>query len=143
MLLMTQASDKMKEISDLWKLVYEKSIKYYDMRNTSETYNILSKVMQNWSEAEKQQMDILNIDVREYFRYIKNEYHSMKDLGDIVESNKMIYKKAFDKLYYNKENLFKQQDLMQWGLTQKDLENKLLLLKNKDLAFSKMLPEET
>jgi hypothetical protein len=143
MLLMTQASEKMKEISDLWKLVYEKSTKYFDMRNTSETYNILSKVMQNWSEAEKQQMDILNIDVREYFRYIKNEYHSMKELGDIVESNKMIYKKAFDKLYYNKENLFKQQDLMQWGLTQKDLENKLLLLKNKELAFSKMLPEET
>ena len=143
MLLMTQASEKMKEISDLWKLVYEKSIKYYDMRNTSETYNILSKVMQSWSEAEKQQMEILNVDVREYFRYIKNEYHSMKELGDIVESNKMIYKKAFDKLYYNKENLFKQQDLMQWGLTQKDLENKLLLLKNKELAFSKMLPEET
>jgi len=143
MLLMTQTSEKMKEISDLWKLVYEKSTKYFDMRNTSETYNILSKVMQSWSEAEKQQMDILNIDVREYFRYIKNEYHSMKDLGDIVESNKMIYKKAFDKLYYNKENLFKQQDLMQWGLTQKDLENKLILLKNKELAFSKMLPEET
>ena len=143
MLLMTQASEKMKEISDLWKLVYEKSIKYYDMRNTSETYNILSKVMQSWSEAEKQQMEILNVDVREYFRYIKNEYHSMKELGDIVESNKMIYKKAFDKLYYNKENLFKQQDLMQWGLAPKDLENKLLLLKNKELAFSKMLPEET
>jgi hypothetical protein len=143
MLLMTQSSEKMKEISDLWKLVYEKSTKYYDMHNTSETYNILSKVMQNWSEVEKKQMEILNINVREYFRYIKNEYHSMKDLGDIVESNKMIYKKAFDKLYYNKENLFKQQDLTQWGLSTSDLENKLMLLKNKELAFSKMLPEET
>jgi len=143
MLLMTQASEKMKEISDLWKLVYEKSTKYFDIHNTSETYNILSKVMQNWSEAEKQQMEILNINVREYFRYIKNEYHSMKELGDRVESNKMIYKKAFDKLYFNKENLFKQQDLTQWGLSQSDLENKLMLLKNKELAFSKMLPEET
>ena len=143
MLLMTQVSEKMKEISDLWKLVYEKSTKYFDIHNTSETYNILSKVMQNWSEAEKQQMEILNINVREYFRYIKNEYHSMKELGDRVESNKMIYKKAFDKLYFNKENLFKQQDLTQWGLSQSDLENKLMLLKNKELAFSKMLPEET
>jgi hypothetical protein len=143
MLLMTQTSEKMKEISDLWKLVYEKSTKYFDIHNTSETYNILSKVMQNWAEVEKQQLEILNINVREYFRYIKNEYHSMKELGDIVESNKMIYKKAFDKLYYNKENLFKQQDLTQWGLSQSDLDNKLMLLKNKELAFSKMLPEDT
>ena len=143
MLLMTQVSDKMKEISGLWKLVYEKSVKYYDMTNTSQTYNILSKVMQNWAEAEKQQMDILNINVREYFRYIKNEYHSMKELGDVVDSNMQVYKKAFDKLYFTKENLFKQQDLMQWGLNKTDLENKLILLKNKELAFSKMLPKET
>ena len=143
LLLMSQVSEKMKEISGLWKLVYEKSTKYFDIHNTSQTYNILSKVMENWAEAEKQQIDILNINVREYFRYIKNEYHSMKELGDIVESNKIIYKKAFDKLYFNKENLFKQQDLLQWGLSQKDLENKLILLKNKELAFSKMLPAET
>ena len=143
LLLMAQTSEKMKEISNLWKLVYEKSVKYYDIHNTSQTYNILSKVMENWAEAEKQQMNILNIDVREYFRYIKNEYHSMSELGEIVDSNKMLYKKSFDKLYYTKENLFKQQDLLQWGLTQKDLENKLILLKNKELAFSKMLPEET
>ena len=143
LLLMVQIGDKMKEIAGLWKLVYEKSTKYYDIHNTSQTYNILSKVMQNWAETEMKQIDILNTNVREYFRYVKNEYHSMRDLGEIVESNKMIYKKAFDKLYFNKENLFKQQDLLQWGLSKEDLGNKLVLLKNKDLAFSKMLPKET
>ena len=142
-LLMGQTSDKMKEISDLWKLVHEKSVKYYDIHNTSQTYNILSNTMKCWADAEKQQIEILNIKVREYFRYIKNEYHSMKELGDIVESNKNIYKKAFEKLYLNKENLFKQQDLLQWGLSPKDLNNKIMLLKNKELAFSKMLPTET
>ena len=143
LLLMVQIGDKMKEIAGLWKLVYQKSTKYYDIHNTSQTYNILSKVMQNWAETEMKQIDILNTNVREYFRYVKNEYHSMRDLGEVVESNKMIYKKAFDKLYFNKENLFKQQDLLQWGLSKEDLGNKLVLLKNKDLAFSKMLPKET
>jgi hypothetical protein len=142
-LLMGQTSDKMREISDLWKLVHEKSVKYYDIHNTSQTYNILSNAMKCWADAEKQQIEILNIKVREYFRYIKNEYHSMKELGDIVESNRNIYKKAFEKLYLNKENLFKQQDLLQWGLSPKDLNNKIMLLKNKELAFSKMLPTET
>ena len=105
-LLMGQTSEKMKEISELWKLVHQKSVKYYDIHNTSQTYNILSNVMQSWAEAEKQQIEILNLKVREYFRYIKNEYHSMKELGDRVESNKQIYKKAFEKLYINKEKLF-------------------------------------
>ena len=143
-LLMIQVSEKMKEISNLWKLVHEKSLKYFDIHNTSQTYNILSKVMKNWADTELQQMDILNINVREYFRYIKNEYRSIKDLAEIVEANKASYKKTFDKLYLNKENLYKQQDLSQWGLSKEDLEkNKIMLLKNKEFAFSKMLPKET
>ena len=123
MVLKAQVSDKMKEISNLWKLVHENNIKYFDVHNTSQTYFILSKVIENWADAEKQQMDILNINVREYFRYIKNEYHSMKELSDVVDANKGLYKKAFDKLYFNKENLYKQQDLTQWGLSKQDLEN--------------------
>ena len=76
---MSQASDKMKEISVLWKQVHEKSVKYMDFFNTAKTYDILSKVMSTWAETEGEQIDILNIHVREYFRYIKNEYHSMHD----------------------------------------------------------------
>ena len=143
LIMMSQVTDKMKEISILWKQVHEKSLKFNDFYNTSQTYNILSKVMSTWAEAEGQQIDILNIYVREYFRYIKNEYHSMHDMSDIVEARKNIYKKALDKLDSTKENLYKAQDLTQWGLSQSDLENKMALLKNKDFAFSKMLPKET
>ena len=143
LIMMSQVTDKMKEISVLWKQVHEKSLKFNDFYNTSQTYNILSKVMSTWAEAEGQQIDILNIYVREYFRYIKNEYHSMHDMSDIVEARQSIYKKALDKLDNTKENLYKAQDLTQWGLSQTDLENKMALLKNKDFAFSKMLPKET
>ena len=143
LIMMSQVTDKMKEISILWKQVHEKSLKFNDFYNTSQTYNILSKVMSTWAEAEGQQIDILNIYVREYFRYIKNEYHSMHDMSDIVEARKSIYKKALDKLDSTKENLYKAQDLTQWELSQSDLENKMALLKNKDFAFSKMLPKET
>ena len=141
--LMSQSCDKMKEISNLWKQVHEKSVKYMDVQNTSTTYDILSKVMSTWAETEKQQIDIVNIYIREYFRYIKNEYHSMHDMGEVVDNNQSIYKKAFEKLESSKESLYKQQDLTQWGLSQTDLENKMALLKDKNLAFSKMLPKET
>ena len=141
---MSQVSDRMKELSALWKQVHERSVKYKDFYNTSQTYSILSNVMSSMAEVEGQQIDILNIYVREYFRYIKNEYHSMHDMGETVEAKKNIYKKALDKLDNTKENLYKGQDLTQWGLSQDDLEtNKMALLKNKEYAFSKMLPKDT
>ena len=143
--LMTEITIKMKEISCLWNQVHEKSVKYMDIHNTSQTYDILSKVMSSWAETEKQQNDILNQYVREYFRYIKNEYHSMYQMGEKVENNQIIYKKALDKLDTTKENLFKQQDLSQWEIDLTDMDNKTKtnLLKNKDMAFAKMLPKES
>ena len=143
MLIMSQSYEKMKEISFLWKQIHQKSIKFLDATNTSQTYDILSKVMSSWAETEKKQIQILNINVREYFRYIKNEYQSMHDMSDIVESNADIYKTALEKLDNTKENLFKQKDISVWELNHQDLENKNALLKNKDLAFSKMLPRDT
>ena len=40
LMIMSQASDKMKELSILWKQVNEKSIKYNDYFNTAKTYDI-------------------------------------------------------------------------------------------------------
>ena len=54
-----------------------------------------------------------------------------------------IYKTAIEKLDNTKENLFKQKDISVWKLNHQDLENKNAFLKNKDLAFSKMLPRDT
>ena len=143
MIIMSQSYEKMKEISNLWNQIHQKSTKFLDAPNTSQTYDILSKVMSSWAETEKKQIQILNIYVREYFRYIKNEYQSMHDMGDIVESNADIYKNALEKLDNTKENLFRQKDISVWELSHQDLENKNALLKNKDLAFSKMLPRDT
>ena len=67
----------------------------------------------------------------------------MKDLSEKVDVHKDNYHKAFEKLSSNKENLYKQQDVTLWGLDEKDLKHKVVFLKNKDLAFSKMLPDES
>ena len=141
-LLMEQLSDKMKEISELWKDIYKKNLKYFENQNTTTSYNIMSKIMLDWSEINKKQKILLNEGIREYFRYIKNEFHAIKDLSLKVDNNHTIYMKAFDKLMSQKESTFKQ-DISQWGLNSVDMENKTQLLTNKNLAFSKMLPHET
>ena len=121
MLLMEQMSDKMKEISQYWKEIYNANLNFTEKPNTVESYNILSKIMQDWSEANKHQKILVNEGIREYFRYIKNEYVSMKELIQKVDNNRNIYIKAFDKLRALKESTFRQDEL----------------------AFSKMLPKET
>lgn len=140
---MQNIAEKMAEISDLWKIAFDKSEKYFDNNNTSETYNILSKLMNEWSVIQKKQIDILNINVREYFRYVKNEFKNLRNMSNKVINKQISYKKSYSKLINNKENLFKEKDVEKWGLSENDLVDKFSLLQDKNLAFMKMLPKET
>ena len=141
--IMQQMTDKMKEISLLWKQVFEKSTQYYDSHNTSETFNIMSKFMDTWAEMQKKQSTILNENIREYFRYVKNEFFNVKEMGTIVKDSGIQYTKVQEKLLNTKESLFQKQDIDSWKLRKEDKANKMQLLSDKNLAFSKMLPKDT
>ena len=100
--------------------------------------------MNSWYEIEKRQSLFLNVQLREYFRYIKNEYHSLEELVYRVENTKNNFYKENANLMNKKNSLFEDGDTSYWELEeQNDVMNNLELLKNKELAFSKMLPEET
>ena len=96
--IMQQLSNKMKDVSKLWKQVLEKSIKYSDSHNTSETFNIMSKLMDDWSEIQKTQTKVINVNIREYFRYVKNEFNGLKEMTDRVQNAKSSYVKLNEKL---------------------------------------------
>ena len=141
--IMQTANDKMREISDLWKLLYDKSLKYYETLYSSESYKIMNKMIEELLASETKKINIININIREYFRYMKNEFHMLSDLATKVENYKDKYYKAFEKLNEDKEKLFKEQDVTSWGLNENDLKHKDVFLKNKELAFSRMMPEES
>ena len=48
MVLMSDTCDKMKEISNLWKLLYDKSLKYYETTYTSESYKVMNKIIEDF-----------------------------------------------------------------------------------------------
>ena len=141
--IMQTANDKMREISDLWKLLYDKSLKYYETLYSSESYKIMNKMIEELLASETKKINIININIREYFRFMKNEFHMLSDLATKVENYKDKYYKAFEKLNEDKEKLFKEQDVTSWGLNENDLKHKDVFLKNKELAFSRMMPEES
>ena len=140
---MDDVSEKMKEISDLWKLLHEKSVKYIETVNTCESYSIMQKIMSEFSKFEKSKNELFKVQIREYFRFIKNEFHNLSELANKVYTNKDNYNKECEKIFTQKENLYKQQDISNWGLGAEELKHKNVLIKNKDFAFQKMLPEET
>ena len=139
----TQYCNKMKEISQLWKDVYTNSKKYYDSHNTSETFNIMCKLMDNFADMQKKQMTIMNENIREYFRYVKNEFNVVKEMAVKANNSKSAFNKAHEKLMNTKETLFEKQDLDAWQLKEQDRPNRIKLLGDKKLAFSKMLPQES
>jgi len=95
-LLKTQVENitlKIDEIAQIWNELFKTSTKYFDGDDISQTYENMSKLFINWSDALKRHNNVIHIDIREYFKYVKNNFKSMKDLISLVESNKNTYNK--------------------------------------------------
>ena len=119
------------------------SIKYFDEENIIKSYENMNKFFSNWSETLKWHNKIINIVLREYLKYTKNIFKSMKDLVYSVENNKSVYLKNARYLMNKKEDLFKRGDTNKWDLNIQDKNNVSNLIRDKSLASMKTLPKET
>ena len=134
---------KIKDINILWDDLYKRSNTNYEGEIILGVYDSLAKFMEDWAKMQQTQIDLINVKLREYFRYIKNEYHSVKDYYKIYEDKKNDYKKSYQKLMDTKEKLFEGKKVNDWGMDKEDLDNRILLFKEKELSMEKMLPDET
>ena len=124
---MINVSDQMKSISEIWKSLGKMSEEYNDNQNTIDSFYALNKLMNDWSDIEKKSASILNIQIREHFRYIKNEFNSLEQLVYKVEKNKNTFVKNYDYLMYKKNYLFQSQNIANWGLENNSIDNVALL----------------
>ena len=134
---------KITDINILWDELYKKSSQNYEGEIMLGAYDSLAKFMEDWAKMQKTQIDLINTKLREYFRYIKYEYHSIYEYHKIYEDKKNDYQNSYQKLSDKKEKLFSGKKVNNWGMDREDLENKILLFKEKELSMEKMLPEET
>ena len=136
-------SEQMKNISNIWNEIGISSNKLNDDENIINVYFAFSKLMSDWSEMEKKTINILNIQIREYFRYIKNEFHSIEELVNKVDNYKKTFYKDCEYLNYKKNVLFESGNISYWGIKDTNILNNPEILKNKLYIFPKMLPNET
>ena len=83
------------------------------------------------------------MNLKEYFKFRKNRFRTINELGERVQQCKLNYLKGLDKLIDKKEEYYKK-DMSKWELDYRDdTYNRADLLRNKKLAFSKMFPKDT
>ena len=134
---------KIKKINTIWVELYNTSSKYSEGEIITGVYNNFNKFMNDWTKLYETQINLINENIREYYRYIRNEYHSIREYFALYETSKNSFKKISFKLNETKERLFEERKVDEWGLDKEDLQNKLLLFRDKELSKEKMLPEET
>ena len=134
---------KIKNVANVWNELYKVGNQNLEGDIILGIYDVMAKLMEDWAKMEEKQIELINKKIREYFRYIRKEYKCIKDYYYIYDDAKNTFIKEKIKLIDTKENLFENEDIENWGLNRPDLEDKMVLLKNKDYAMSKMIPEET
>ena len=131
---------RMEEISNYWNQIYKVSLKYYDINTTCESFKQMGNLFKTWSKIIREQNTVVNIDIREHFKFIRKNFASMKDLGNAVEPIKNNYQKLSKSLITKKDDLFRK------GEIQTDLRSKSdygVSNVEKVKMLQSMLPKET
>ena len=136
------ASDKLKEISSHFKMLQKKAISFSEKDNAVKCYEELSSMFENLSNYISKQNYTISISLREYFKFVKNNYRSMKEFIHVGENLKNSFYKALKSLKSKKEDLFKKPEA-KWELDPKEKLDKKELLSNKTLALEKILYKDT
>ena len=134
---------RMDEIGNIWEQIYKSSEKYFDHNMTCECYKQVSNLFKNWSGILKQQNNVVNVDLREHFKFIRKNFVSMKDLSNSIETYRSNYQKASKNLIAKKDDLFRRGDPSKWELDPHDKIEMNKIMKNKKEAVLLMCKKET
>jgi hypothetical protein len=133
----------MEEVQQNWEVLYVTSTKRFENANMTNTYNKMNKLFFHWVNSLKKQNDLLFIDVREYFKYVKNNFRDMKANINNVEDVKNEYYRFERFLINKKEDLFKKGDVTKWELDPQEKASGATLASEKLSALFKMCAKDT
>ena len=134
---------KIEEVSQIWEELFKNSAKYYDDMNITNTYGQMHKLFNNWIDSLKKQNNLLFVDVREYFKYVRNNFRESKYIAHLADNYKNNYYKIERNLISKKEDLFKRGDVSKWELDPQEKTKSNILLQDKSSALFKICSKDT
>jgi hypothetical protein len=139
---MNIVNNRINEISNIFNNLYIISEKHNYYSTIIQAFKNSSEFFKYFYETNKKNLEIIFINFREYFKYIKNIYRGLKENTNTIEQAKNIFNSTENKLKAKKESLFTKGETSKWGLDSNDKTDINTLLNNKALAFEKMLHKE-
>ena len=134
---------KIKDLSECMKIMKKKSIEFSEEDGVINTYDELISIFQNLYVCMTKQNHILSVNIREYFRFLKSNYDSMKELLHFGHNMKVNYQKSFKNLITKKEDYYKKGEITKWEFDPNEVIDKTILLKDKNYAMEKMFYKDT
>jgi len=95
------------EIANIWGNLYNTSEKFKDDNISKEIYFQMNNFFFNLAKNFKKQNEFINIDIKESFIFMQNNYGSINELIKRIENKQRIYNKEEKDLISLKEDLFK------------------------------------
>ena len=136
-----QVSDRMIEISNLFKQMYELSINNSEKGSFCKGYSDLSLFFKEYGDKEIQQMKNISNEIKDYLKYANLQYKvSYKELYDNFEFEHELYLKVAENLKQKKEMLYDNKLVDKWELK---IEDRNIDYNNKELVIKKMLPKDS
>ena len=136
-----QVSDRMIEISNLFKQMYELSINNSEKGSFCKGFSDLSLFFKEYGDKEIQQMKNISNEIKDYLKYTNLQYKvSYKELYDNFEFEHDLYLKVAENLKQKKEMLYDNKLVDKWELK---IEDRNIDYNNKELVIKKMLPKDS
>ena len=130
-------------ISQVYRQLYDVSKNYLDQNTITEGYSQMEIMFDNLAKNFNSMKKFINSEIREYFKFIGNNFNCISEMAQNVDLCKNNYLKVTKNLINKKNDLFRKGDVSKWELSPEDKQHSQSLLKDKTSACVKMLPKET
>ena len=97
-------SNKLNDISNISKKLYENCVMNSENENILKSYNLLENFMNNIIIFNNNFSKNLETNLKDYFKYVKLEYYSIKELYDKYDYQQNLYLKYKEKFSSNNNN---------------------------------------
>lgn len=138
---MKQVCDRMTEISNLFKKLYDMSINNSEKLGICKYYSDLSLFFKEYGNNEFQQMKNISEELKFHLKYLNLHYTvSIDELYNTFKFQHDLYFQVAENLKQKKETLYKNMDIEKWDLNPED---RNIDYNDKNLVMKKMLPNDT
>ena len=138
---MKQVCDRMTEISNLFKKLYDMSINNSEKLGICKYYSDLSLFFKEYGNNEFQQMKNISEELKFHLKYLNLHYTvSIDELYNTFKFQHDLYFQVAENLKQKKETLYKNMDIEKWELNPED---RNIDYNDRNLIMKKMLPSDT